>query len=64
MKIKAYLLNLTPNELLGWLFIVFAVLSLAENLTNSIGWMILAKLCWVHSDVIKQRQEKPDASTS
>lgn len=49
--------NLNGNELLGWLFLGFGTASAvgigidSPNLTHAILWCVLAKLCWIHSDV-------------
>ena len=47
------------NTLMGWAFIIAAfVLIFNDEAEVSIwGFIILAKLCWVHEDIKKQEKE-------
>lgn len=43
--------GLNINWVLGWLFLGFGFAEFGNSLTNSILWCVLAKLCWMHSDM-------------
>jgi hypothetical protein len=56
-------IKLTINDFIGVIFIGFGFasalgISVEPNLTNSILWCILAKACFIHSDIITTKQEE------
>lgn len=55
-RLVIYFQGFSVNDWLGWMFIFFGVLLLVQHdVTAAMLQLVLAKLSWVHADVLRGR---------